>query len=51
MKEPSKYVNWVMFYKEAPNDHIHEAVKNNPDFIDNFILRFSTNGIEVYSKK
>lgn len=51
MKEPSKYVNWVMFYKESPNDHIHYAVKNNPDFLDNYILRFSTSGIELYSKK
>ncbi len=51
MKEPSKYVNWVMFYKESPNDNIHDAVKNNPDFLNNFILRFSTNGIELYSKK
>ncbi|MFA7359949.1 MAG: hypothetical protein WC139_02820 [Candidatus Kapaibacterium sp.] len=51
MKEPSKYVNWVMFYKESPNDHIHDAVKNNPDFLNNFILRFSTSGVEVYSKK
>lgn len=51
MNEPSKYVNWVMFYKDSPNDHIHDAVKNNPDFLNNFILRFSTNGIELYSKK
>jgi hypothetical protein len=51
MKNPSKYVNWVLIYKAAPNDKIYEAVKNNPDFIDNFVLRFSEKGVEAYEKK
>ncbi|MFA5012385.1 MAG: hypothetical protein WC644_10590 [Ignavibacteria bacterium] len=51
MNEPSKYVNWILFYIDSPNDHIHDAVKNNPDFLNNFVLKFSTSGIEVYSKK
>lgn len=51
MKEPSKYVKWVLIYKESPNDHIHSAVKDNPDFLNNFDLKFETKGIEVYGKK
>jgi len=51
MKNPSKYVSWVLIYKEAPNDKIYEAVKNNPDFINNFELRFSEKGVEAYCKK
>ena len=51
MKEPSKYVNWVLVYKDSPNDNIHEAVRNNPDFLNNFVLKFETKGIEVYQRK
>lgn len=51
MKNPSKYVNWILIYKDAPNDKIHEAVKENPDFIENFVLRFSEKGVEAYEKK
>jgi len=51
MKNPSKYVNWVLIYKEAPNDKIYEAVRGNPDFLDNFELKFSEKGVEAYEKK
>lgn len=51
MKNPSKYVNWVLIYKEAPNDKIYEAVRNNPDFLNNFELMFSEKGVEAYMKK
>ena len=51
MKNPDKYVNWILIYKNAPNDKIYEAVKDNPDFNDNFILRFSEKGVEAYEKK
>lgn len=51
MKNPSQYVNWILIYKEAPNDKIHEAVKDNPDFINNFELKFSEKGVEAYVKK
>lgn len=51
MKKPSEYVNWILIYKEAPNDKIYEAVKNNPDFLNNFELKFSERGVEAYSKK
>jgi hypothetical protein len=51
MKNPSEYVNWILIYKEAPNDKIYEAVKNNPDFLNNFELKFSERGVEAYSKK
>ena len=42
MNNPSQYVNWILIYKEAPNDKIYEAVKDNPDFINNFELNFLT---------
>ncbi len=48
---PSKYVQWVLIYKDAPNDKIHESVRNNPDFLNNFELKFSENGVEAYKKK
>ena len=51
MANPSKYVNWVLIYKDAPNDQIYSAVKNNPDFLNNFELKFSENGVEAYSNK
>ncbi|HEY3250899.1 MAG TPA: hypothetical protein VGK25_07250 [Ignavibacteria bacterium] len=51
MNTPSQYVNWVLVYKDAPNDKIYEAVKNNPDFLNNFELKFSESGVEAYVKK
>jgi hypothetical protein len=51
MKNPSKYVNWILIYKDAPNDKIYEAVKDNPDFIYNYDLKFSEKGVEAYIKK
>lgn len=51
MNYPSEYVDWVLIYKDAPNDKIYEAVKNNPDFLNNFELRFSEWGVEAFMKK
>jgi hypothetical protein len=51
MKKPSEFVEWVLIYTDAPNDRIHEAVKNNADFINNYEKTFSENGIEVFRKK
>jgi len=51
MANPSKYVNWVIIYKDAPNDKIYLAVKNNSDFLNNFELKFSENGVEAYLNK
>lgn len=48
---PSKYVEWVLIYKNAGNDKIYEAVKDNPDFLMNFELKFSEYGVEAYEKK
>jgi hypothetical protein len=48
---PSQYVEWVLIYKEAGNDKIYEALKDNPDFLNNFELRFSEWGVEAYGKK
>ncbi len=49
--DPAKYVNWVLFYKNAPNDKIYESLKNNPAFLRDFELKFAENGVEAYSKK
>jgi hypothetical protein len=51
MKKPSEYVEWVLIYTDAPNDKIHEAVKYNVDFLNNYERTFAENGIEVYRKK
>ena len=51
MANPSLYVNWVLIYKDAPNDKIYESIKNNPDFLNNFELKFSENGVEAYLNK
>ncbi len=51
MNTPSKYVEWVLVYKEATNDKIYDAVKDNPDFLNNFELKFSEYGVEAYKKK
>lgn len=48
---PSKYVEWVLIYKNAGNDKIYESVKDNPDFQQNFELKFSEYGVEAYEKK
>ncbi len=48
---PSKYVEWVLIYKEATNDKIYETVRNNPDFLNNFELKFSEYGVEAYKRK
>ncbi|MEO8512423.1 MAG: hypothetical protein ABI543_02565 [Ignavibacteria bacterium] len=51
MKTPSQYVEWVLVYKEANNDQVYDAVKDNPDFLNNFELKFSEYGVEAYEKK
>ncbi len=51
MSTPSKYVEWILVYKEASNDKIYIAVKNNPDFLDNFERKFSEYGVEAYKRK
>lgn len=51
MNTPSKYVTWILIYKDAPNDKIHEAVKNNPDFYNNYEIKFSEKGVEAYVRK
>jgi hypothetical protein len=51
MKDPGRFVNWVLVYKNAPNDRVYAAIINNPDFLNNFELKFSENGVEAYQKK
>jgi len=50
MKNPSYYVEWVIIYTDASNDKIHYAMKENDDFKNNFELKFSERGIELYRK-
>jgi hypothetical protein len=51
MAKPSEYVEWVIFYKDSPNDKIHQAMERNNDFISNFEQKFTENGIVVYKRK
>lgn len=51
VKNPAAYVNWVLFYRNAPNDKIYESLKDNPLFFKEFELKFSENGVEAYSRK
>lgn len=48
---PSKYVEWILFYTEATNDKIYDAEKNNPDFLNNFELKFSEYGVQAFKRK
>jgi hypothetical protein len=50
MKNPSYYVEWIIFYIESP-DKIRDAMKGNRNFENNFELKFSERGIEVYKKR
>ena len=50
MKNPVPYVKWVMFYTKAQNDFIYIAMKDNKNFIDNYSIVFSEEGIEVYKR-
>jgi len=51
LNAPAKYVEWVLFYTEATNDKVYEVLKNNPEFLNNFELKFSEYGVEAYGKK
>jgi hypothetical protein len=51
MSKPSDYVEWVIFYKNSPNDKIKQSMDGNEDFLKNFGLKFEENGIEVYKRK
>jgi hypothetical protein len=51
MSKPSEFVEWVIFYKNSPNDKIHQSMDGNYDFINNFELKFAENGIVVYKRK
>lgn len=48
MTKPSEYVKWVLVYSESKTDRIYDAVKNNPDFLNNFELKYSNSGIQAF---
>lgn len=51
LNNPAEYAEWVLIYKEASNDKVYEELKNNPEFHNNFELKFSEYGVEAYIKK
>lgn len=51
MEKPSEYVDWILFDSKLGVDKIYDAMKDNKDFQNNFELKFSEEGIELYGKK
>jgi len=58
LKEPSKYVRWIIIDTEATKekrnilhyDEVYDKIKNNSDFLNNFKKVYIKEGVEVYKK-
>ena len=49
-EQPEQYAQWVLFYTKV-DYKIYAAMKNNPNFLNNYYPVYEEDGLELYSRK